>query len=180
MFIHWQSKLSTLMLKIISIGQSLHFWCWLTERLARGMRVRASLHDPGLLCSLGWITLAVKMFISVYTKTIVKLGQPQCSITPLETWADLARRIEISSISSCKHQSIWPGLVWTSLFLLFSVLAHAQLIVSMGPESQLILVTDNFHCTCYCWSSEPKGKEKNDFHNIVMGYWILMTYAWTL
>ena len=30
---------------------------------------------------------------------------------------------------------------------------------------------DNFHCACYCWSSEPKGKEKNDFDNIIMGYW---------
>ena len=30
---------------------------------------------------------------------------------------------------------------------------------------------DNFHCTCYCWSSVPKGKEKNDFRNIKMGYW---------
>ena len=42
---------------------------------------------------------------------------------------------------------------------------------SKGPESQLILVMDNFNCTCYCWSSEPEGKEKNDFHNIEMGYW---------
>ena len=30
---------------------------------------------------------------------------------------------------------------------------------------------ENFHCACYCWSSEPKGKEKNDFDKIVMGYW---------
>ena len=36
---------------------------------------------------------------------------------------------------------------------------------SKGPESQLILVMDNFYCACYCWSSEPKGKEKNDFDN---------------
>ena len=43
---------------------------------------------------------------------------------------------------------------------------------SKGPNSQLILVMDNFHCTCYCWSSEPNGKEKNDFGNIVMGHWI--------
>ena len=34
---------------------------------------------------------------------------------------------------------------------------------SKGPKSQLILVMVNFHCVCYCWSSEPKGKEKNDF-----------------
>ena len=43
---------------------------------------------------------------------------------------------------------------------------YVKLLQSKGPESQLILVMDNFHCTCYCWSSEPKGKEKNDFHNI--------------
>ena len=35
--------------------------------------------------------------------------------------------------------------------------------LSKGPKSQLILVMDNFHCACYCWSSEPTGKEKNDF-----------------
>ena len=23
----------------------------------------------------------------------------------------------------------------------------------------------------YCWSSEPKGKEKNNFDNIIMEYW---------
>ena len=41
---------------------------------------------------------------------------------------------------------------------------------SKGPESQLILVLDNLHCTCYYWSSESKGKENNDFENIVNGY----------
>ena len=41
---------------------------------------------------------------------------------------------------------------------------------SKCPESQLILVMDNFHCACYYWSSEPKGKENNDFDNIVNGY----------
>ena len=45
---------------------------------------------------------------------------------------------------------------------------------SKGPESQLILVMDNFHCACYCWSSEPKGKEKNDFDDIVMGHWYFL------
>ena len=45
---------------------------------------------------------------------------------------------------------------------------------SKGAESQLILVMDNFHCACYWWSSEPKGKEKNDFDNIVMGYWYFL------
>ena len=33
------------------------------------------------------------------------------------------------------------------------------LALSKGPESQLILVMDNFHCTCYYWSSEPKEKK---------------------
>ena len=29
---------------------------------------------------------------------------------------------------------------------------------------------DNFYCARYYWSSEPKGKEDNDFDNIVNGY----------
>ena len=45
---------------------------------------------------------------------------------------------------------------------------------SKGPESQLNLVMDNFHCACYYWSSEPKGKENNDFDNIVNGYWYFL------
>ena len=33
---------------------------------------------------------------------------------------------------------------------------------SKGSESQLIhvMVMDNYYCTCYCWLSEAKGKEK--------------------
>ena len=38
---------------------------------------------------------------------------------------------------------------------------------------------DNFYCACYYWSSEPKGKENNDFDNIVNGYRYFF-YEWGL
>ena len=74
---------------------------------------------------------------------------------------------------ACAHAAIssGQGQPWTRVIWLCACVRYWPDRGLMFECVTCFYCSFNFHSACYYWSSEPKGKEKNDFDNIVMGYW---------